>query len=49
MGYPVSKTPHYDQISGIKRTVEAIAGGQDRVLLVMNIDSIWRSLDNHAT
>ena len=49
MGYPASKTPHYDRVSAIKRTVEASAGGQDRVLLVMDIDSTWRSLDNHAT
>ena len=33
--YSPSKTPRYYQINAINRTVEAIAGGQDRVLLVM--------------
>ena len=33
--YSPSKTPRYYQLSAINRTVEAIANGQDRVLLVM--------------
>ena len=33
--YSPSKTPRCYQINAINRTVEAIAGGQDRVLLVM--------------
>ncbi len=33
--YAPSKTPRYYQINAINRTVEAIARGQDRVLLVM--------------
>lgn len=33
--YSPSKTPRYYQLNAINRTVEAIAGGQNRVLLVM--------------
>ena len=33
--YAPSKTPRYYQLAAINRTVTAIAGGQDRVLLVM--------------
>jgi len=33
--YAVSKTPRYYQLNAINRTVEAIADGQNRVLLVM--------------
>ena len=33
--YAPSKTPRYYQLAAINRTVEVIAGGQDRVLLVM--------------
>jgi type I restriction enzyme R subunit len=33
--YSPSKTPRYYQLNAINRTVEAIAGGQGRVLLVM--------------
>ena len=33
--YSPSKTPRYYQLNAINRTVEAIANGQDRVLLVM--------------
>ncbi len=33
--YSPSKTPRYYQLSAINRTVEAIARGQDRILLVM--------------
>ena len=33
--YAVSKTPRYYQLNAINRTVEAIANGQNRVLLVM--------------
>ena len=33
--YSPSKTPRYYQINAINRTVEAIARGQDRILLVM--------------
>ena len=33
--YAPSKTPRYYQLNAINRTVEAIAGGQNRVLLVM--------------
>ncbi|MDM0039113.1 DEAD/DEAH box helicase family protein [Variovorax sp. J22G21] len=33
--YAPSKTPRYYQLNAINRTVEAIANGQDRVLLVM--------------
>jgi type I restriction enzyme R subunit len=33
--YSPSKTPRYYQLNAINRTVEAIAGGRDRVLLVM--------------
>jgi type I restriction enzyme R subunit len=33
--YAPSKTPRYYQLNAINRTVEAIAAGQDRVLLVM--------------
>jgi type I restriction enzyme R subunit len=33
--YAPSKTPRYYQLTAINRTVEAIAAGQDRVLLVM--------------
>jgi type I restriction enzyme R subunit len=33
--YSPSKTPRYYQLNAINRTVEAIAGGQKRVLLVM--------------
>ncbi|MCA3240363.1 MAG: DEAD/DEAH box helicase family protein [Rubrivivax sp.] len=33
--YAPSKTPRYYQLGAINRTVEAIAGGQQRVLLVM--------------
>ena len=33
--YAPSKTPRYYQLNAINRTVEAIAGGQSRVLLVM--------------
>jgi len=35
MPYAPSKTPRYYQLSAINRTVEAIAAGQHRVLLVM--------------
>ena len=47
--YSPSKTPCYYQINAIDRTVEAIAGGQDRVLIVLDIDNAWQSLDSHAT
>ncbi len=33
--YSPSKTPRYYQLNAINRTVEAIASGQDRILLVM--------------
>lgn len=35
LDYAPSRTPRYYQINAINRTVEAIAGGQKRVLLVM--------------
>ena len=47
--YSPSKTPRCYQINAINRTALAIAGGQDRVLLVMGIDSKRRSLNNYAT
>ncbi len=33
--YSPSKTPRYDQLNASNRSVEAIAAGQNRVLLVM--------------